>query len=250
MASQRRRGARGRQSGIAGLLLFALLALAVGALLNSQVFIIRNIEVEGVTTLAPGDVVRKAELSLGGSIFAADEGKVRKNFEREGLVSFERLERRLPDTVRLIVRERVRRAVINYLGVALVIDGDGVVIEQLGEMPPYDLTIVTGVRATGYQVGARIASDVPLQVDSLLKVLAALDSEDLAGRAAELNVADLDNMYLMERGGMMVKIGDDTLLAEKLLWMRSVLDQELYPKGIVTGILDVSSGTTAVYGAG
>jgi cell division septal protein FtsQ len=247
MASQRRRGAKGRQSGFAGLLLFALLALLVGVLLKSQVFIVRNIQVEGVKTVSAGDVVRKAGLTLGGSIFAADEGAVRRNFEHEGLVAFERLERRLPGTLRLIVRERERSAVVNYLGVALVIDENGYVIEQLGEMPSYNLTVVTGVRASSYQVGRRLESDVPLQVDSLLKVVLALNLQEFADRTSELNVADLDNMYLMERGGMMIKIGDDTMLAEKLLWAKSVLDQQLYPQGIFTGILDVSSGNSAVH---
>ncbi len=250
MATRRRKGAMGRQSGLAGLVLFALLALAVGVLLKSQVFIIRNIEVDHVETLAPNDVIRKAGLSLGGSVFAADETRIRQNFEREGMIAFDRLERRLPDTIRLIVHERTRRAVVNYLGVALVIDDQGVVMEQLGEMPSYNLTVVTGVRATSYQVGQRLTSDIPLQVESLLKVLSELQTQGLSSRISELNGADLDNMYMMEKGGMMVKIGDDTMLKEKLVWMQSVLDQQLYPQGTNTGTLDVSSGTSAVYLAG
>lgn len=247
MATQRRKGAKGRQSGLAGLVLFALLALAVGVLLKSQVFIIRNIEVEGVESVSANEVIRKAGLSLGLGIFSVDENEVRKNFEREGLISFDALQRRLPDTVRLIVHERARRAVVNYLGVAVVIDGEGYVIEQLGEMPAYNLTVVTGVRATSYQVGRKLRSDVPLQVESMLKVLAAIDAQGMTGRVSELNVADLDNMYVMEQGGMMVKIGDETMLKEKLLWMQSVLDQQLYPQGTNTGTLDVSSGSSAVY---
>jgi len=250
MATRRRRGVRGRQSGFAGLVLFALLALVVGMLLKSQVFVIRNIEVQGVTTVAPNDVIRKAGLSLGSSLFAADGNKVRQNFEREGLIAFDRLERRLPDTILLVVHERARAAVVNYLGVALVIDGDGTVMEQLNEMPSYNLTVVTGLRATSYQVGQRLTSDVPLQVDSMLKVLSAISAEGLSGRISELNVADLDNMYMMEKGGMMVKIGDDTNVKDKLVWMQSVLDQQLYPQGTATGILDVSSGKSAVYVAG
>lgn len=250
MATRRRRGVRGRQSGFAGLVLFALLALVVGMLLKSQVFVIRNIEVQGVTTVAPNDVIRKAGLSLGGSLFSADGNKVRQNFEREGLIAFDRLERRLPDTILLVVHERARAAVVNYLGVALVIDENGTVMEQLNEMPSYNLTVVTGLRATSYQVGQRLTSDVPLQVDSMLKVLSAISAEGLSGRISELNVADLDNMYMMEKGGMMVKIGDDTNMKEKLVWMQSVLDQQLYPQGTTTGILDVSSGKSAVYVAG
>ena len=247
MATQRRKGVRSRQSGLAGLVLFALLALAVGVLLKSQVFIVRNIEVEHVETVAPNDVIRKAGLSLGLGIFSVDENRVREAFEREGLIAFDGLERRLPDTIRLKVHERVRRAVVNYLGVALVVDGDGIVVEQLGEMPDYKLTVVTGVRATSYQVGRRLMSDVPLQVESMLRVLEAIRSQGLDSRISELNVADLDNMYMMEQGGMMVKIGDETNLKDKLLWMRSVLDQQLYPQGTTKGTLDVSSGTSAVY---
>jgi cell division protein FtsQ len=241
------KGARGRQSGLAGLVLFALLALVVGVLINSQVFIVRNIEVNHVETVAPNDVIRKAGLSLGLGIFSVDENRVRAAFEREGLIAFDGLERRLPDTIRLNVHERVRRAVVNYLGVALIIDNEGIVVEQLGEMPDYGLTVVTGVRATSYQVGRRLTSDVPLQVGILLKVLDAIRAQQLEDRISELIVADLDNMYMMEKGGMMVKIGDETNLTDKLLWMRSELNQQLYPQGTTRGTLDVSSGTSAVY---
>ena len=247
MATNRRRGARGRQSGLSGLLLVALLALAVGVLLRGQVFIVRNIIVDHVETVAPNDVIRKAGLSLGVSVFAVDESRIRQSFEREGLIAFDGLERRLPDTIRLIVHERARRAVVNYLGVALVIDDQGVVMEQLGEMPAYNLTVVTGIHATSYHVGGRLLSDLPMQVETMLKVLSAIGAQGIDSRISELNVADLDNMYMMEQGGMMVKFGDETALQDKLLWMRSVLDQQLYPKGTNRGILDVSSGTSAVY---
>lgn len=237
---------KGRQSALTGLLLFALFAVAAAVVLGSQVFVLRDVRVIGNNVIPTGDIIRKADLDMGGSIFEVDQQKVKRNFDGEGAVELCEVKIVLPDSVELVVRERARRCVVNYLGVSLVLDGNGVVMEQIANLPDYGIVVVTGVKATSYQVGAKLQSSEAGQVTDLCKVVEALYAQGVNGDISELNVANLDNMYLMMRSGMMVRIGDSEDMDNKLTWMKSVLN-ELAGEGVTTGIVDVSGGKSAAY---
>ena len=60
------------------------------------------------------------------------------------------------------------------------------------------------------------------------------------------NASDLDNMYLITVTGVKVDIGDSDNIGDKCLWMIAVLDS-LEAEGTWGGVVDVSTGTSAVY---
>ena len=245
MASTRMRmGARQQKRRF--LFLLFIICLAAAVYFSSSLFVVREIEVEGLQTLDSAQVVRQSGLELGGSIFRVDQEKVRQNMARMGLVEFQGLETRLPDTVVLRVSERTPAALISYLGVVLLIGEDGCMMKQMDNMGDYDLPVLSGLKITQYQVGRKVASSVEGQVDAALSILKEMRAQSLMDQVSELNVQDLDNIYLVTRTGLHVKLGDATMLHDKLVWMRGVVAQ-LQSEGITTGVLDVSSGQSGVY---
>ncbi|MDL2206984.1 FtsQ-type POTRA domain-containing protein [Eubacteriales bacterium OttesenSCG-928-N13] len=244
MAMRRRRRSRGVRPGYAGLVLFLLIVIVVAVVLNSRVFVVKTIEVVGYTSVPAQDIITISGLNEGQSIFRIDQEKVRKQFDSIGKIAFEGMEIRRPDSVKLLIRERTPRAIYNYAGMPTLIDEYGYAIEQSREMPSQVLPTVTGLRATTCQVGYKVTSDIAGQVDAMSAVLQQLYTRQLEGVISELNVADLDNMYLMVRSGTMVKIGDDTQLQDKMSWMIVGLNQ-LSAAGRTGETLDVSDGKSA-----
>lgn len=243
----RRNYRRGRgRSGYAGLVLFLLVAVAAGVLLTSTVFVIKDIQVVGNMSVPTPDIVRLSGLEMGTSVFRINADNVKSRFDGVGRVGFEGLNVSYPSTVTIYVRERIGRVLVNYSGLPTVLDEFGYAIEQSREMPSGDLPVVTGLRATGCQVGHQIQSDVVGQVDAMNKVVSRLYQLQYQGLISELNVSDLDNLYLMTRSGMMVKLGDSEQLESKLIWMNSALG-ELMKDGKTAGIVNVSGGSSAVY---
>lgn len=227
------------------LFLLFIICLAAAVYFSSSLFVVREIEVEGLQTLDSAQVVRQSGLELGGSIFAW----TRKRFARigqDGAGGISWLETRLPDTVVLQVSERTPAALISYLGVVLLIGEDGCMMKQMDSMGDYDLPVLSGLKISQYQVGRKVASSVEGQVDAALSVLEEMRAQSLMDQVSELNVQDLDNIYLVTRTGLHVKLGDATMLHDKLVWMRGVVAQ-LQSEGITTVVLDVSSGQSGVY---
>ncbi|MEG1813435.1 MAG: FtsQ-type POTRA domain-containing protein [Clostridia bacterium] len=228
------------------MILCLALLLAMGILLGTRVFVVKRVVVRGNNKISSADIVKMAGLEPGTSIFWVDLQDVRAGFERMGAVTLQKVTVTWPDTVELIVQERMPSAVVDYLGTAVLVDEQGVVMERLKSLPDAGLPVVTGVNISAINVGQCVASDVAGQCEAMSTVLKALAQAKLLGDVSELNVADLDNLYLMMRGGLVVILGDKSAMQDKLLWMQSVSAQ-LALEGKTTGKLDVSSGKSAIY---
>lgn len=246
MAWKRARRRRKGKLGIFGFVLLLLFLLVFGLLLSGRIFVVRTINVVGTHTLSPQDIVKASGIQIGKSIFKIDRDQVERQFDLVGQVGFEGIETQLPSTVVLQVRERTPRVIVNYAGLPTVLDEYGFAMEQARELPDLDLPNVHGLRANSCQVGRRISSEIPNQVDYMNAVVQAIYSTQVYPVVSELNISDLDNMYLMLKSGLMVKIGDATNLQNKLLLMASVLNQPEIA-GIPGGALNVSGGTSVVY---
>ncbi len=237
----RRRG----KSSLAGVVLF-LLILAIAALvIISRVCVVKTIDVRGASSIPIPDIIAVSGLKEGESIFRVNAERVRQRFETVGRLSFDGLTTSFPSTVVLNVHERLPRVLINYAGLPTVLDENGYAIEQSREMPNLQLLVVTGLRTKSCQVGRRIQSDVPQQVDFMCTVVQALLTQQMTGMASELNISDLDNMYLMLNNGMMVKLGDHSQMQNKLLLMAGAL-ADLNNRGTTNVIINVSGGGSAV----
>lgn len=248
MAKRRRRRKRGAmygRSGFAGLALLLVLAVAAGVIV-SRVFVVRTINVVGNGAVPVGDVIQLSGIEIGQSSLRLNEERVRANFDGLGKLSFEGIEVDMPSTVTIKVRERVGRVLINYSGLPTVLDEYGYALEQSREAPDIDLPMVTGLKLSQCQVGKKVQSEVPSQVEAMCTVVQQIYAQQLNAMVSELNVQDLDNLYLMTRSGMMVRLGDAEKMQDKLLWMTSAL-QQLTSEGITTGIVSVAGGSSATY---
>ncbi len=234
------------KSALGFLALVLLVLIAAGIVMMRVVFVVKDIRVVGNAQFAAEQVVQMTGIQLGESMFDVDEQSARQGFLSHGVLSFEGLEKHMPSMVRVLVRERTPRVIISYAGLPTVLDEYGYAIEQARELPEKALLTVTGLSLSSCEVGKQAVSQLPFQIESMSAAVQQIYAQQLAPLISELNVSDLDNLYLMMRSGMMVKLGDSEHMQQKLLWMNSALTQ-LTAEGIVKGILDVSSAQSAVY---
>lgn len=221
------------------LLLILVLAVVAGIVITGHVFTLKDVRVIGNTTYSANDIARMAQLPFGENILMVDVEGIGTNFLGSGYVEFLSARRILPDTIELTVRERTPRAMINYLGVSLVIDEKGYIMEQRSDVPDLDVMTVTGVKLNTFQVGLKVTSTVPNQIETISTVLSAIYQSNSQSLLSELNVNDLDNLYVMARSGVQVMLGDANNLDTKLNTMRYMLDQ-LAAEGKLTGVIYIS----------
>ena len=231
-----------------GRFLMMLAALAVLVVLaRSRIFVVREIEVAGNLIRQDAEIAGLSGIRLGMSIFSVDKEEVSRNISADNYVELQEVNIQLPDTVTIRVRERTPCAAVNSAGVIMLVDQEGYILERLTYLP--DIPGVIVVSGMDVSVGAQsrmIGSGTAGQMAVMQKMLSALQASGVQKLVSELNVADQNNLYLVSESGIQILLGDEERLDEKLLWMEAVLE-ELTGRGVMSGVLDVSSGKNAVY---
>jgi len=153
----------------------------------------------------------------------------------------------MPDTVVLEVRERTVCAAVNCAGVILLIDEEGYILNKSSVLPKIpNLILVSGMNVTISSQGRILEAEASYQIRDMRLLLAAIRDIGAEGMISELNVSDQDNLYLVSQSGIQILLGSSDRIEEKMAWAKAVLSV-LTQEGIMRGVLDVSTGTNAVY---
>lgn len=222
---------------------FLLLAGAVWLFLDRSVFVVRDVEIACDDAVDEADVTRISGVELGSRLRALDEALISREIESTGAYQFISVERFYPSTVRISIRRRVPAAMAEAGGIVLLMDADGYVISTSPEAPDADAVYVTGLDIGAYDIGRRISADED-RIYAMGEVIRVLDVAEARAYVSELNVSDVNDLYIYSRTGIFVMLGDVEEMQSKVGLMKGVL-ADLESRGETSGRLDVSSGDKA-----
>ncbi len=232
------------------LLVFALLIAVVSAVIilaQGEEFLLKEIQVTGSTSRSSSEIAAMSGLRLGMNILNVDQEAVKRNFSESSAVELKNIRIEMPDTVILEVRERSVCAAVNCVGVILLIDRDGYVLHRMSSMPANRaVPLISGMDARIDPHGKTIESGTEGQLQVMINVIDAIYEAGIQTEISEVNIEDVNSIYLISGSGIQVRIGDDENLDVKLRWMRAVLDA-LTADGTMSGVVDVSGSNNAVY---
>jgi len=201
----------------------ALARLVERHVCTSPAFATRTIDVEGSERLTRDEVLAASGLREGQNAFETGPDEAEERLRDHAWIAAAHVERRLPGTFVVHVRER-RAVAVLALGALYLVAEDGAVFKRVGAEDPVDLPVITGVER------ARFTSDRAYRTSLLLEVVALL--HDWRG-AGLLNRAPIGEVHVEADGGLSLYVGDDALYArlgrapfrEKLGRFRRVLDR-------------------------
>lgn len=208
------------------------------------VFVIRNVEVNGTSTITPEEIVRTADLDFGKSIFGGGDEKIRQRINALGEIELVRISRRLPSTIVLDVNTRIPAAMAVFQNKIVVMDKNGYVIRITDSLPGTGV-LFKGLHIMSCRVGSQLSAGQD-QTDTMCEILAAIEANGAAQRIAEVNLEDTDDIVIKTVNGVTVRVGNIREIDRKLAWMMGAL-RDLESRGQKGGTLDVSSGNKADY---
>jgi cell division septal protein FtsQ len=178
----RKRTGRLKDAAVTVLSVLITLALCYGAwagyrwLTTAEMFQVAGIDVAGAVRITDGGIRSVADQFTGKNIFRVDIAGAAREAEANPWVRDVRIERRLPNRIRMVFQERVPRAVLQAANGRYLMDGEGVVIvpAREGEEAAAGLpAIVLGDR--------RVEPREAVDSEALPSVLALLDELALRG---------------------------------------------------------------------
>ena len=226
-------------------------ALAVLIVLAcSQIFVIRDVMVVGNRNLLREEVVTQSGVEIGDHLLSITSQQLRQRLEQNRYIEYLGHEFDYRGTLTLRISERLGMAVVYDLGYYYVLDEAGMVLECAGSAYP---TGVAGPKVSGFviepnsriTVGEKLPVHDRGQLEAMEYVLGELDSTNLLSRISELNVKNVQNMYMLTSDGAKVVLGDDTSMRTKLLIAREVLSLREEAGDLMGAKIDVSNGYNA-----
>ena len=184
---------------------------------QSSFFALQKIEVRGQQHLTPGEVTGQSGLSDGVNIFQVNLDQARERLLTDPWIAGAVLRRQLPNKVEIDIEERQPSALLIAGQDWLVLDRNGVCIDNLTSTRLYSLPIITGLTPDTTEPGKQVSANPALPV-----VLAALDLsvEDFF---SEVDVANPESLIAYTRDGIPIYLGDSQNLHSKLLTAQSLM---------------------------
>ncbi len=206
---------RWRRARIGLMILLALAALA--ALERSPLVAIEQVEVVGTERLEPREVLERAEVELGSSTVRLRPAEVEARVATMPLVRAATVRRLDPLTVQIDVVERTPALRLQGRDTAVLLDRDGVVIDEAGGE---DLPVVQ-VRAPAPELGSRVG-EYPA-VANAHAVWQGL-SGPLRASVVQYEASGPDELTLWLTSGVEVAFGRAERLDEKVRALGAVLE--------------------------
>ena len=227
--------------------IFIFLLIVVLALVGFfYVFLVRTIKIEGNERYTDDELIQMSGLPYEESMFLIDKKQITENMQISPFIEVEDITRIWPFTVRITVYEREPVAVTDYYGERLILDAKGNVLSRDGIYYQDQLVEVTGWEISDVILGEKLGTVENGLINSYASVMTKLDEYDLSSQVVNMDIQNLLDIELEMDDGLLVKLGDSTNLEEKMIWLSQMV-VELEKEGYEGGILDLSSGTTAVY---
>ena len=244
--NSRRRYVRTKPPYGALILLAILIFLALVVFLGLDTFSVKKIVILGNERFDEAYIVGLTGVGIGNNIWSVDLEQIKENIHAEPLLQVKQISRKYPDQIHITVSERKGYAVVFYLSNYLILDENGIVIAAETNMPAGQYLFVSNVVVDGYELGQPLKIEDQKRMQIIVEAIRCLREADALSTVAELNLHNREALQFLSVEGIVVELGDDKDMPEKVRWMTGALPT-LREKGYTDGTLYVSTGSGAVY---
>lgn len=239
--------ARKKRGGLVSVVMTLAVLLVAGIVLNTQVFKLTSIEILGVDASQREAVLSTSGLKQNMSFLSVNEAQIKSNVENDRYLKFVSLEKHFPSGVTLTVSRRAPRANLMVMGVLYIISEDGMVLERSTQMTLDNGCItITGMQVHELRVGSVFSPQRQAQFESYTAVLNELVAQSYTSEISELNLSDLNSLYLITTDGYTVNLGTSADIRAKIGTVRAVV-KELRQMGKTGGMIEASVPGSAIY---
>ena len=209
------------------LLLFAIIIGILLFLFISPVFNIKNINVQGNSKINTEEIESLSKINMNENIFRFSSRKIEENVKENAYIDTVEVKRKIPDTVEIIVTERVAKYQLEYGNAFVYIDGNGNILEISNENA--NLPIIRGYSTVqeNIQVGNKLVDEDCNKLLTVEKFLRASKSNEIYDIITYIDISnDSDYKVELPSKGKVAYLGDETNINDKILTLKEILTRE------------------------
>ena len=226
--------------------------LIILILLGSFLFLFFNfikadiISVEGNLTKTDEYIVALSGIKPGDHIFSISKEEAASNLERDPFIRLLDIRYQFPNSIRIIVEERIPKASVLYGSQFVLIDKECHILSVYTDKDAYRIPVIEGIGLNSVELGFVLRTDESHKIDIIKDILHYLDLNSFTDIIKSIDLSNIDDITLYTRKGMTVIFGQDDKLNEKTAWAKAIIES-LEKDGVETGVIDISVEGSAIY---
>lgn len=220
---ERKRRIKRKKKRLSRLLLFIIIIiLSYLVVFKTELFIIKDIIVEGNEKLSYEEVVKASTCSIGENIFRIDIDKVEDSLNQIPYVKSSKISRKFPNKIAIEIEERKEVAAVQYLNLVYYIDVEGYILsieENAGEIT---LPKIKGLDMVSFEEGSNIYQQTSM--DNMEEFILYSENLNILERIEEIDVSNKDSIGIQLKDGILVAFGPLNNVKYKLSFLYGILD--------------------------
>lgn len=207
------------------LIIFAIILAGI-ILINIDICKIKNIEVINNDRVSVEQIEELANFDQYNNLFAINTVKIKEDIKQNAYIEEVKVSRKFPNTVKITVKERVAKYMLQVADSYIYINNQGYMLEVSVEK--LDLPIILGFKTdlSNAKAGKRLDIEDLKQLETIIKIVETAKSNDIANYITKIDVSDTKNYTLiMESEQKTVYLGDCSDLNTKMLYLTGILTQ-------------------------
>ena len=238
---KRRKKKRRKKHYMLRLLLILIAAAAVFLLLRSPLFEISYIQVEGNSLLSDEEIIEMAGVTEGDNMFSVSSRKIVKILEGNAYVDSADIDRRIPDTYVINIKEKKPTLAIKYRGNYVILDEKGTVIDSAEDSRT--ATILNGISITEYETGSVPGLSDGCDLSALLSMLEKVNDAGFYFKRVEMVTSTSVRASITDT---LLCQGDCVDIAENVESIKAAV-YDLGQRGVSRGVIYVSGDGYAAF---
>ena len=238
---RRRKKKRRKKHYMLRLILILIAAGIVFLLLRSPLFEISYIRVEGNSLLSDEEIIEMAGVSEGDNMFSVSSRKVRKALEENAYIASVKIDRQIPDTYVIEIKEKKPTLAIRFQQNYVILDENGTAIDYSEDSQT--ATILSGISVTEYEIGRVPSLQEGCDLSAVLSMLEKVNDSGLYFKRMEMVTATSVKANITDT---LLCQGECTDIAENVESIKASV-YDLAQRGVSRGVIYISGDGYAAF---
>ena len=219
-----------------------LVAIIVVLALTAPIFNITKIEINGNEKVSKDTIIALSGIKMGENIFRFNNDMI-QNVKQNTYIEKVEIQRKMPGTVVISVKERKIKYQINLINSYVYLDKNGYLLENSAERKNVPVIVGFSIKEDEMLNEKRLKDNDLEKLANAAKIIEAAKAINIDNLITEVNVEDKNNTILyLESKSKKINVGDTTNLTNKMLYVQKILENEEGKSGSVFVNGDISAG--------
>ena len=219
-----------------------LVAIIVVLALTAPIFNITKIEINGNEKVSKDTIIALSGIKMGENIFRFNNNMI-QNVKQNTYIEKVEIQRKMPGTVVISVKERKIKYQINLINSYVYLDKNGYLLENSAERKNVPVIVGFSIKEDEMLNEKRLKDNDLEKLANAAKIIEAAKAINIDNLITEVNVEDKNNTILyLESKSKKINVGDTTNLTNKMLYVQKILENEEGKSGSIFVNGDISAG--------